>query len=124
MPRLTWLSAVARRHRARELLVTADEQERVVTPEDFGLPRSEPNAVNGGDANHNASILLAVLDGKPHPARHAFVLNAAASLAIAKDVSLREAAELARQTIDGGRARACLERWRSAAQAQVGRSTS
>ena len=99
-------------------------EERVVTPEDFGLPRSEPNAVNGGDANHNASILLAVLDGKPHPARHAFVLNAAASLAIAKDVSLREAAELARQTIDGGRARACLERWRSAAQAQVGRSTS
>ena len=99
-------------------------EERVVSPEDFGLPRSEPHAINGGDAQHNAAILLEVLHGKPHPSRHAFVLNAAASLAIAKDLSLREASELARQTIDTGRARACFERWRAAAQARAGRNPS
>ena len=99
-------------------------EERIVSPEDFGVPRSEPHAINGGDAQHNAAILLEVLHGKPHPSRHAFVLNAAASLAIARELSLREASELARQIIDSGRARTCFERWRAAAQARVGQSTS
>lgn len=98
-------------------------EERVLTPEDFGLPRSEPHAIDGGDADHNAAILGEVLDGKPHPARSALVLNAAASLAIAKDIGLREATELAQQVLDSGRARACLERWRTAAQARAARGT-
>jgi len=92
-------------------------EERVVAPEDFGLARSPQHAIDGGDAGRNASILLEVLSGKPHPARTAVVLNAAASLAIANSSGLEAAAQLAQQTIDSGRARDCLERWRSASRA-------
>jgi anthranilate phosphoribosyltransferase len=93
-------------------------EELVVTPEDFGLQRSPPNAIDGGGASSNASILTEVLSGAQHPARGAFVLNAAAALALAKGMSFKEAAELARQTIDSGRARNCLEGWRAAAKSK------
>jgi anthranilate phosphoribosyltransferase len=53
-----------------------------------------------------------VLAGKAHASRNGFLLNAAASLAIVKDLRLREAMELAVKTVDGGQALACLERWR------------
>lgn len=92
-------------------------EEGVVTPEDFGLPRSPAGAIDGGDAKRNAAILIEVLAGQPHPARNALVLNAAASLAIAKELRLKEAAELAQRTLDSGRARECLERWRDVARA-------
>jgi anthranilate phosphoribosyltransferase len=87
-----------------------------VTPQDFGLEPSLPGALDGGDAQRNASILLEVLGGQPHPARTAFILNAAACLSIAKGLTLKDAAELARQMLDTGRARECLERWRSVAR--------
>jgi anthranilate phosphoribosyltransferase len=93
-------------------------EELLVTPEDFGLPRSAPHAVDGGDANHNAGILSEVLSGSPHPARNAILLNAAASLALAKSIGFKDAADLARQVVDSGRARACLDRWRVAASAR------
>ena len=93
-------------------------QEGSVTPEDFGLPRSPAGAIDGGNAETNAGILLEVLSGKPHVARNAFVLNAAAALAIAKDLRLQDARDLAQKMLDSGRARECLERWRAAARAK------
>ncbi len=36
-----------------------------ITPEDVGLPRAKPEALRGGDAEHNAEALLDVLKGKP-----------------------------------------------------------
>jgi anthranilate phosphoribosyltransferase len=93
-------------------------QEGTVTPEDFGLPRSPAGAIDGGDAKHNAGILQEVLDGKPHPSRNAFVLNAAAALAIAKDLRLQDARDLAQKMLDSGRARECLEKWRVTARAK------
>jgi anthranilate phosphoribosyltransferase len=89
-------------------------EEFVVSPEDFGVPRSPPHAIDGGDASHNAGILLEVLSGRAHPARNALVLNAAAALALAKGLGFVEAARLAQQVIDSGRAREALERWRAA----------
>jgi anthranilate phosphoribosyltransferase len=89
-------------------------EEFVVSPEDFGVPRSPPHAIDGGDANQNAGILLEVLSGRAHPARHALVLNAAAALALAKGLGFVEAARLAQQVLDSGRARETLERWRAA----------
>lgn len=104
----------------RVSVVTAGKvEEGVVTPEDFGLARTGPSSVEGGDAKRNAGILLEVLSGKPHAARNGLVLNAAASLAIAKDLRLREAAELAQKALDTGQALACLERWRAAAKARA-----
>ena len=94
-------------------------EEGVVTPEDFGLLPSPPGSIEGGDARRNAAIINEVLAGKRHPARDAFVINAAAALAIAKDLRLKEAAELAQHTIDSGRALACLERWRTVSHAQI-----
>ena len=93
-------------------------EELVVTPEDFGLHRSAPQAIDGGDANHNAGILREVLSGAAHPARNAILLNAAASLALAKGIGFKAGADLARQVVDSGRARDCLERWRVAARAK------
>ena len=89
-------------------------EEGVVTPEDFGLLRSPAGALDGGDPQRNASILLEILSGKPHAARGALVLNAAAGLAIAKDLRLRDAAALAEKMLDSGKARETLESWRTA----------
>jgi anthranilate phosphoribosyltransferase len=73
-------------------VVTPDAvQERVVAPEDFGLTRSPPGALAGGDPEHNAGILRQILAGDIHPARTALLLNAAASLAIARGLELRGA---------------------------------
>jgi anthranilate phosphoribosyltransferase len=100
-------------------LVGGKVEELVVAPEDFGLTRSPPHALDGGDPGRNASILLDVLSGKPHPARTAIVLNAAASLALAQGIGLREAADRAQRVIDGGSARECLERWKAASRARA-----
>jgi anthranilate phosphoribosyltransferase len=99
------------------VLAAGKVEEGQVSPEDFGLPRSSAGAIEGGDAKRNAAIIQDVLSGVAHPARNAFVLNAAASLAIAKDLRLKDAAELARSMLDSGQARDCLERWRKAARA-------
>lgn len=92
--------------------------EIVISPEDFGVPRSPPHSIDGGGAAENAGILREVLSGRAHPARHALVLNAAAALALTKGLGFLEAARLAQQTIDAGRARETLERWRVAARAK------
>ena len=70
---------------------------------------------------NEACGLLVLRDGVAE--RYVPGVNAAASLAIAKDIGLREATELAQQVLDSGRARACLERWRTAAQARAARGT-
>jgi len=94
-------------------------EEGVVTPEDFGLLRSPAGALDGGDPQRNAGILQEVLSGKPHAARGAIVLNAAAGLAITKDLRLQDAAALAEQMLDSGKARETLESWRAAAKAKA-----
>jgi anthranilate phosphoribosyltransferase len=60
-----------------------------------------------------------VLSGKPHAARGALVLNAAAGLAISKDLRLQDAAALAEKMLDTGKARETLESWRNAAKAKA-----
>jgi anthranilate phosphoribosyltransferase len=54
-----------------------------VSPEDAGLSRAKPEALRGGDAEHNARALLDVLKGKPSPFRDIAILNAAAALIVA-----------------------------------------
>lgn len=98
------------------VLAHGELSERVVTPEDFGLTRSQAGAIDGGDAKDNARALEAVLRGEPHPARDAFLLNAAAALCVAEDLSPRDAAQRARHAVDSGQAIQTLERWRHASQ--------
>jgi len=89
--------------------------EFVVTPEAFGVARTNREALTGGDPANNARIVGAILRGEAHPAREAVVLNAAAALAIATADSPRACAERARNALDAGAARHTLERWTRAA---------
>jgi anthranilate phosphoribosyltransferase len=91
-------------------------RERVVTPEDFGVPRLDRSAIAGGDAQANSRALTAIFAGEPHAAREAVVLNAAATLVVATGADPRAAADQARGAIATGRARETLERWRRVAQ--------
>jgi anthranilate phosphoribosyltransferase len=54
--------------------------------------------------------------GENHPARNAFVLNAAAALVVALGIEPRTAADRAEQALASGAARATLERWREGAR--------
>jgi anthranilate phosphoribosyltransferase len=94
-------------------------EERRIAPEDFKLKRSAPGAIDGGNPEQNAAIIRQVLAGEPHAARLALVLNAAASLAIARGLSLPAAAELAEATLDSGAALATLKNWQTASQREA-----
>jgi anthranilate phosphoribosyltransferase len=101
--------------RVSELTDDGAVRERVVAPEDFGIARLDRASIAGGDVDANARALIAILVGEQHPARDAVLLNAAAALAVATGDAPRDAAERARKAIDGGAARATLERWRRVA---------
>jgi anthranilate phosphoribosyltransferase len=91
-------------------------QERVITPADFGLAPSAPGAIAGGTAEENAVVLRRLLAAEPHPSTTAFLLNAAAALAIARGVSLPDAVEQARASIASGAAQRTLDDWCAASQ--------
>jgi anthranilate phosphoribosyltransferase len=91
-------------------------QERTVRPEDFGLAPGSRADVAGADAAQNAAALETILRGRPHPAREAVVLNAAAALVVARGLGAVEAAKEARRSLDGGGAWERLEAWRRAAR--------
>ena len=66
----------------------------------------------GGDANENAEITLAVLNGEKGPRRNAVLLNSAAGLYVAGRVdSLEDGIKLAEEVIDSGKALNQLERF-------------
>jgi len=82
-----------------------------VKPEDVGLPVAKLEDLKGGDPEHNAVQLRAVLDGARIPYRDIALLNAAAALVVADEASnLREGLERASQALDSGAAKATLER--------------
>ena len=91
-------------------------RERVLTPRDFGFEPSAAGAIAGGSPEENAAIIQRVLAGEAHPAAPAFLLNAAASLALARGVSLLEAAALARRAVASGDARRTLATWGEVSQ--------
>ncbi len=83
-----------------------------VGPGDFGLPVAEPGSAAGGDAAENAGIIEAVLNGEAHPARSAFLLNAAGALVVAQGLPPREASAAATKAVDSGAAALKLAAWR------------
>ncbi|MGH9347502.1 MAG: anthranilate phosphoribosyltransferase, partial [Vicinamibacterales bacterium] len=54
-----------------------------IHPAEFGLPKSSPGAIAGGDADENAGIIRSVLDGAPGAPRDVVLLNAGAALFVA-----------------------------------------
>lgn len=76
-----------------------------IEPEELGLERSEREALGGGDAATNARAALRVLEGGRGVHREAVVANAGAAIYVGGNArSLREGVELARESIDSGRA--------------------
>ncbi|MCA6332660.1 MAG: anthranilate phosphoribosyltransferase [Phenylobacterium sp.] len=81
-----------------------------VHPSEAGLPEGRLEDLVGGDPQHNAEALRALLSGAPGAYRHIVLLNAAAAFLVADRVrTLAEGVGLAGQVIDDGRALAALD---------------
>jgi anthranilate phosphoribosyltransferase len=82
-------------------------------PEDFGYKLVHADALNGGDANYNASILKDILNGTRGPMRDMTEINGAFALYIAgASADIKDAIGLARNIIDTGKAMKKLEEFR------------
>jgi len=80
-----------------------------VSPEDAGLPVHPFDSIVGGEPEHNAAALRALLEGAGGAYRDAVLLNAAAALVVAgRAATLREGVEIARESLDSGAAAAKL----------------
>ncbi|KAI9105016.1 glycosyl transferase family, a/b domain-containing protein [Phlyctochytrium arcticum] len=81
-----------------------------INPSDFNLPLHNLTEVVGGDPPFNATIMMQLLDDKLEgPIMDFVLLNAAALLYVAgKADSLPKAADLARESIRSGKAKAAL----------------
>ena len=80
-----------------------------IAPEDFGIARSDGEALKGGDASTNAQAIRALFEGVQGPYRDIVLLNAAAALVIAERASDMPAAlELAAEALDTGKAKRVL----------------
>jgi anthranilate phosphoribosyltransferase len=90
--------------------------ERVIGPEDFGLPRRPLETVAGGAPAENARAIESVLRGEPHIARHPIILNAAAAIAVVRGGDLKAAAAEAERMIVSGQALAKHEQWKTVAK--------
>lgn len=93
-----------------------------VDPQRVGLAYSPLETLRGGDAQHNAAVVLDVFAGASGPIRDAVLLNAGIGLAVAGgrrvtdraslDEALADGIARAARSIDDGAAQATLERWR------------
>lgn len=85
-----------------------------VSPEVAGLVRHEPEAIRGGTPEENAAAMLRLLEGERGGYRDIVCLNAAGALIVAgKAEDWAAGAAIAATTLDDGRARALLERWKA-----------
>lgn len=81
-----------------------------ISPDDMGLGRVSRDALLGGDAETNAQMLRAVLEGQEGPHRDVVLLNAAAGILAGGDsADWRGALGEAAKSIDSGAALAKLE---------------
>ncbi|GAB2902954.1 anthranilate phosphoribosyltransferase [Neomicrococcus lactis] len=99
-------------------------QESTFNAQDIGIARATLDDLRGGDAQHNAQVVIDVLKGAHGPVRDAVVLNAAAGLVAFDETAtgglterLAAAADRARDAIDSGAALQALQRWVEASSA-------
>jgi anthranilate phosphoribosyltransferase len=82
-----------------------------LTPEDFGVKRAPISEIQGGNAQENAAIIRRILLNEDSAKKDIALLNAAAGLAAGgKARTLREGIDLARESIQSGKALHTLER--------------
>ena len=91
-------------------LIDGDLHEYKIDPLDFGIARSDPAQLVGGNATTNAQALREVLAGQKGPRRDLAVLNAAAALMVAGIADdLAAGVEVAGAALDNGAAERALE---------------
>lgn len=84
----------------------------VLNPEDIGLKKCNKQELVGGDPKENAKITLDILSGVKGPKRDAVILNAAAAIYMVKDeITMKQAADIAADMIDSGKAMAQLDKF-------------
>ena len=82
-----------------------------VTPEDFGIERAPMSAIYGGNAEQNAEIIRDILANRGGPKQDVVLLNAAAGLVVGgKAGSLSDGIQIARKSIESGKALSCLNK--------------
>lgn len=83
-----------------------------ITPEEFGLKRYPKEDIVGGTPAENAQITLNILSGEEHGAKRDIVLlnSACAIYCTGAASSIEEGLEMARDSIDSGKALAKLEK--------------
>ena len=87
-----------------------DVIQRVLSPEDAGLARSQ-DSLQGGGAEENAGILRSIFAGERGPRRDIVLLNAAAVLMVAGLArDLRDGASRAAEAIDSGKVTDLVQR--------------
>jgi len=83
---------------------------REIHPEDAGLPVHGFRDILGGTPQENARAMIALLEGAAGAYRDAVLLNAAAALVVADKASdLKSGAEMARESIDSGKAKRAVD---------------
>lgn len=93
---------------------------RTLTPEDFGLRPAIAESLKGGNADENASALMAVLDGKPGAYRDIVLANTAAVICIHDGHNdLQTGVKRAAEAIDKGRAKHVLEQYAAFSHQEV-----
>ncbi len=75
-----------------------------ITPEQFGFSRCDKSQLVGETASENAQIIKELLNGKKGAKRDAAILNAAAALYVAKEITLEDAIQEITYIIDSGKA--------------------
>jgi anthranilate phosphoribosyltransferase len=91
-------------------VVDGGVRERMIDPEELGIPRCALEELGGGSPAENAAMIRGVFDGEDGGRRSAILLNAAGAIAAGGHAEdLREGIELAREAIDSGAARARLD---------------
>ncbi len=91
--------------------------EDILSPQDFGLGFAKPEGLIGGNPEHNADALMAVLEGIRNAYRDIIVANTAAVLCISENAqNLPEAAQKAQAVLDDGSAMKLFESYRKFTQ--------
>ena len=95
---------IARETRVGELK-EGDIKYYSISPENFGLDRADLDSLKGGTAKDNAVILRNILAGEKGARRDVVLLNTAAALIAGDRVeNLQQGIDLARESIDHGKA--------------------
>lgn len=82
-----------------------------IIPDQFGFKRCDKKDLEGGNAFENAEIIRNILSGERSVKRNAAVLNSAAALYVAKEITFTQAIKEVEHIIDSGKARHQLEQF-------------